>query len=126
MPHGNCLIPTCSKSSKQAARKWKIRKPTLDVLGYLHEKGFVHSHLKHSNVMAIGDQVKLSSDGISRIGEKRGLPGESSDGDPPETAWGESSAASDTWSLGMLLVMALNQQLPHWDASGEEPILAEN
>jgi TonB family protein len=110
----------------QAEEVREILKPTLDALRYLHEKGFVHGALKPANVMAIGDDLKLSSDGIRRLGEKRGLPGESSDGDPPESAWGESSAASDIWSLGMLLVMALTQRLPVWDASGEEPILAEN
>ena len=104
----------------------EMLKPTLEALTYLHAKGFVHGHLKPSNVMAIGDQLKLSSDGISRIGEKRGLPGESSDNDPPETAWGESSAANDIWSLGMLLVMVLTQRQPSWDAKGEEPILPEN
>lgn len=103
----------------------EILKPALDALGYVHEKGFVHSRLKPANVMAIGDNLKLSSDGISRIGERRGLPGESNDSDPPESAWGETSAASDIWSLGMLLVMALTQSLPGWDASGE-PILSEN
>jgi TonB family protein len=110
----------------QAEEVREILKPTLDTLGYLHEKGLVHGALKPANVMAIGDDLKLSSDGIRRVGEKRGLPGESSDGDPPESAWGESSAASDIWSLGMLLVVAFTQQLPRWDASGDEPILAEN
>ena len=110
----------------QAGEVREILKPTLDALGYLHEKGLVHGGLKPANVMAIGDQLKLSSDGISRIGEKRGLPGESGDCDPPESAWGEISAASDIWSLGMLLVMALTQRFPGWDASGEEPILADS
>jgi TonB family protein len=109
-----------------AAEVREMLKPTLDALQYLHEKGFVHGHLKPSNVMAIGDQLKLSSDGVSRIGQKRGLPGETSDNDPPESAWGESSAAGDIWSLGMLLAMVLTQRLPSWDAKGEEPILPEN
>ena len=109
-----------------AAEAREMLKPALDALQYLHEKGFVHGHLKPSNVMAIGDQLKLSSDGVSRIGQKRGLPGETNDNDPPESAWGESSAASDIWSLGMLLAMVLTQRLPSWDAKGEEPILPEN
>jgi len=117
------ILPT---RSLQAGEVREILKPTLEALAYLHEKGFVHGGLKPANVMAVGDQMKLSSDGISRIGEKRGLPGESGDCDPPESAWGELSAASDIWSLGTLLVMALTQHLPGWDASGEEPILADN
>lgn len=116
------ILPTRPLKAEEVR---EILKPALDALGYLHEKGFVHSRLKPANVMAIGDNLKLSSNGISRIGEKRGLPGESNDSDPPESAWGETSAASDIWSLGILLVMALTQSLPGWDASGE-PILAEN
>src|ERR1700737_2059584 len=41
----------------------------LDVLAYLHGKGFVHGHLKPHNIMADDrDQLKLSSDGLRRTG----------------------------------------------------------
>src|SRR5260370_10464820 len=46
----------------------EMLEPTLDALSYLHSKDFVHGHLKPENVMAVGDQLKLSSDGISAIG----------------------------------------------------------
>ena len=36
--------------------------PILDALSYLHGKGFVHGHLKPSNILVVGDQLKLSSD----------------------------------------------------------------
>lgn len=36
--------------------------PVLDVLQYLHAKGFVHGRLKPPNIMAFGDQLKVSSD----------------------------------------------------------------
>lgn len=92
--------------------------PTLDALAYLHSKGFVHGHLKPANVMAVADQLKLSSDGISRIGEPR--PGaQAGEYDAPEVARGENSAASDIWSLGMLLVMTLTQRLAVHDSNGE-------
>ena len=123
--------------------------PTLDALAYLHGKGFAHGRLKPTNVMAIGDQLKLSSDGISASGGRRGAPRERSEYDAPEMAQSENPAASDVsaptpatsfegadararearvggpdvWSLGMLLVMALTQRLPDWDASGNEPLL---
>src|ERR1035438_1129407 len=38
--------------------------PLLDALSYLHEKGFVHSRIKPSNVLAVGDQLKLSTDQV--------------------------------------------------------------
>jgi TonB family protein len=80
--------------------------------------------LKPANILATGDQLKLSSDGISRIGEQRGPAGQSSEYDAPQVARGENSAASDIWSLGMLVVMALTQRLPEQDASGE-PVVAD-
>jgi eukaryotic-like serine/threonine-protein kinase len=108
-----------------AAEVREVLRPTLDALGYLHGKGFVHGHLNPANVMASGDQVKLSSDGISSGGERRGALGQRSDYDAPEIAQGGNWAASDVWSLGMLLVMALTRRLPSWDATREEPILPE-
>src|SRR5712672_2327836 len=47
----------------------------LDVLAYLHSKEFVHGHIKPINIMAIGDQSKLSSDGLCRAGESLDHPG---------------------------------------------------
>ena len=107
-----------------AAEVREMLGPTLDALAYLHSKGFVHGHLKPANVMAIGDQLKLSSDGISRIGARRGPVGEPNEYDAPEVARGENPAASDVWSLGMLLVMVLTQRFPDRDASGE-PVVTE-
>jgi len=98
--------------------------PTLEALAYLHSKGLVHGHLTPANVLASGDQLKLSSDGISRIGARRGPVGKPSEYDGPEVARGENSAASDVWSLGMLLVVALTQRLPDQDASGE-PVVTD-
>jgi serine/threonine protein kinase len=31
----------------------------LDVLAYLHSKGFVHGHIKPANIMALDDQLKV-------------------------------------------------------------------
>jgi hypothetical protein len=43
--------------------------PVLDALFYLHEKGFVHGHLKLSNIMVVDNQVKLSGDSLEVTGE---------------------------------------------------------
>ena len=42
--------------------------PTLDVLDYLNEHGMVHGDIKPTNIMAAGDDLKLSSDGIRPAG----------------------------------------------------------
>ena len=44
--------------------------PVLEALQFVHEKGFVHGHIQPSNILAIGDQVKLSSDALQRAGRE--------------------------------------------------------
>src|SRR5581483_943184 len=43
--------------------------PVLDALTYLHGKGYVHAHLKPSNILVIGNEVKVSSDGLLVAGK---------------------------------------------------------
>ena len=99
----------------------------LDALSYLHGKGFVHGHLKPANIMAVGDRLKLSSDGLHLAGEPgRQFPAPSVY-DAPESATGTISAAADFWSLGVTLVEALTQRPPVWDRSTDgEPIVPES
>lgn len=64
--------------------------PVVAGLGYLHKNGYAHGSLKPSNVMAIGNDVKLSSDRVISGGSK------------PE----------DIRALGVLVVEALTQKRP--------------
>ncbi len=97
-------------------------RPVLDALAYVHGKGFVHGHLKPANIMAIADQVKLSSDGLCAPGESNGLRGTSYSA--PEAASGAVSPPADIWSLGVTLVEALTLHQPTWDAAKPmEPVL---
>ena len=68
--------------------------PALSALSYLQGLNLVHGAIRPSKVMAVGDTLKLSSDTIA------------SD-DAPELADGSYTAASDVWSLGILLSQAL-------------------
>ena len=88
--------------------------PVLDALAYIHSKGFVHGHIKPANILAHEDQLKISRDGLRRLGEPKGAPGRPGAYDPPEAVAGGSSPAGDVWSLGMTLVEALTQSLPVW------------
>lgn len=104
----------------------------LDVLAYLHRKGFVHGHIKPANIMASGDQLKVSSDGLRRAGESLDGPGHQTAYDPPEIARGvipvsqTMSPAGDVWSLGMTLVEALTQNLPVVRAAEQQdPLLPQ-
>jgi|SRR5208282_1753501 len=89
--------------------------PVLRALQFVHDKGFVHGHIQPSNILAIGDQVKLSTDALGVPGEKSPRAGVASAYDPPEAATGAVSTAGDVWRLGMTLVEVLTQRLPVWD-----------
>ena len=88
----------------------------VDVLSFVHAKGLVHGRIKPSNVMAVGDQLKLSSDSLQPSGKHGGLLAGAGLYDAPEAANGVMSPVSDVWSLGMTLVAALSQHFPAWDS----------
>lgn len=93
--------------------------PALGALEYLHKQGFVHAHLKPSNIMAADDCLKLSSDGVVRAGAKdEAAP---SPYDPPERLSGVVSPAGDVWSLGMTLIEVLTGRRPSGGAEVSVP-----
>jgi TonB family protein len=85
--------------------------PLLDALSYLHDRGFVHGRIKPSNVLAIGDQLKLSADQITSMSEAGPMRTRRDAYDAPETAAGIASPAGDLWSVGLTLVAALTQNI---------------
>jgi len=89
--------------------------PILRALQYVHDKGFVHGHIQPSNILALGDDVKLSSDALNGSGEGRLGAGATSAYDPPEAATGAISTAADVWQLGMTVIEVLTRRLPVWD-----------
>lgn len=97
----------------------EILGPVADALAYVHAKGFVHCRLKPANVMADDDLLKISSDGLCRIGESSGAAGKPGAYDPPEAAGGRISPAGDVWSLGMTMVESLTQRLPVWERTNQ-------
>jgi TonB family protein len=100
--------------------------PVIDALAYVHGQGFVHGHIKPANIMGVDDQLKISSDGLYRMGKSRFGLGKSSVYDAPEMAGGWISAAADVWSLGMTLVESLTQYLPVWERSEQgDPVVPE-
>ncbi|MGA7223809.1 MAG: TonB family protein [Candidatus Acidiferrales bacterium] len=93
--------------------------PLVEALGYIHGKGFVHGHIKPANIMALDENLKISSDGLCRIGDSKGSLGKPSPYDSPEAAGGRISPAGDVWSLGMTLSEALTQRLPVWERTNQ-------
>ena len=98
--------------------------PVLDTLEYLHGKELVHAHLKPSNILATGDQLKLSSDGLAQQGKSAPASRKASAYDPPEAARGEWTSAGDVWCLGATLVEVLTQRLPERQSGPKgEPVV---
>jgi len=99
--------------------------PLLDTLSYLHGKGLVHSRIRPSNILAVADQLKLSTDGVSSRGESDEKPTSLTIYDAPEVATGEIFPAIDVWSLGATLVVALTQNPPAIRAKEQDPVVPE-
>ena len=101
--------------------------PVLDALSYIHAQGFVHGRLKPSNILAVGDVLKLSSDSLVASGSPPGYRSALTVFEAPERDQGELTPASDVWSLGMTLVVAITDSLPHWDRwSGLAPVVPDS
>jgi eukaryotic-like serine/threonine-protein kinase len=103
-----------------AAETSDLLPPVLDTIGYLHSQGYVHAAIKPSNLLAVGDDLKLSTDRIVPIGESKSTQTTRSVYDAPETESGKTSPAADLWSIGVTLVAALTQQPPAQRAGQEE------
>lgn len=98
----------------------EMLRPVIEALTYLHGKALVHGHIKPSNIMAVGEQVKISSDGICAARETTNGRGKAMAYDAPEAGTRGASAAGDVWSLGVALVEVLTQKLPAWEWKGQE------
>ena len=85
--------------------------PFLETLTHLHGRGFVHGRIRPGNILAIDDQLKLSSDSLSRIGEPQPALSKPDAYTAPESS-ATGSPMGDVWSLGATLVETLTQHVP--------------
>ena len=96
-----------------AEEAWQMLGPVLDALTYLHRSGLAHGHIQPSNILVVGEHLKISSDGIVPAGQSADLNREQGRVyDAPEAAQGPATPAADIWSLGVTLVEALTQRAP--------------
>jgi hypothetical protein len=101
-----------------------LLEPLVEALDYLHGQGLVHGHVKPANIMAQGEELKLTADHLLRAGAGSGvLP--AGEYDAPELAQGVVTPAADVWSLGVTLVEVLTQRRPALGANGEPVVPAE-
>jgi TonB family protein len=100
--------------------------PVIDTLSYLHGKGFVHGHLKPSNIMVVDNRLKLSTDSLLVKGAVRDpllLPDRY---DVPLNRSETITPAVDVWALGISIVEVLTQHPPAWNrSSGQPPAIPE-
>jgi len=86
--------------------------PLLDGLAFLHSRNLVQGQLKPSNILVVGEQLKLASDTIRPAGEAATSISMVSVYDPPEGRDGSFSTAGDIWALGVTLYEALTRTTP--------------
>ena len=107
-----------------AAETREMLPSIMDALSYLHGRGLVHGALAPSNIMAVGDRLKLSVDGLQSAGEPWRRNRLIHDYDAPEIATEMMSPAMDVWSLGIVLAKALTQETPAWNWEGRgQPVV---
>jgi TonB family protein len=102
------LLPERALAPQEAA---DLLPPLLDALSYIHGKSLVHGRIQPSNILAVGDQLKLSSDQIVSLEAINANRRRRDLYDAPETAAGIISPAGDLWSVGVTLVAALTQNV---------------
>jgi TonB family protein len=113
------VLPVRALSSEETQ---EVLKYAADVLAFLHRAGFVHGALKPSNILAVGNELKLSSDGIRKPGD-RGNKDVSSRYDAPEVPSTGNTQAADMWSLGMVSLAVLTQNEPKNRNAGQPSIV---
>jgi len=117
------ILPQRPLDSNEVA---EMLPPVLDGLAYLHDQGFVHGRIKPSNLLAVGDQLKLTTDQVDSAAAPMSSRRRIDVFDAPETAAGIALPASDVWSLGAMLVAAFTQNVSlAEDGSQREPGLPQ-
>src|ERR1700682_4627292 len=108
------VLPNRTFTAKETC---ELLAPLLDALSHIDSQGLAHSHIKPSNIMAVGNQLKLSSDTVLPLGEPRPANRPADAYDAPEAGTALVTASNDVWSLGATLVEILTQRTP---ASSQE------
>jgi TonB family protein len=101
------ILPT--RALNPSETEYMLRS-VLEVLAYLHGQGLAHGRLRPGNIMAVNEELKVSSDSICRPGERRLGQAQPTVYDPPEITTSGLSPAGDVWSLGITLVEVLTQR----------------
>jgi TonB family protein len=100
--------------------------PVIESLSFLHSKHLVHGRLKPSNICAVKNQLKLTTDSVHPAAQPF-TPYSLTAYDAPESESGRLSPAADMWSLGMTLVAAFDQRPLTWSRSNTvDPVVPKS
>jgi TonB family protein len=99
--------------------------PVIETLAFLHQQGWVHTRVHPGNILAMGDQIKLSSDPITPTDEMPEMAAKAEGFTAPETGSVAATAAQDVWSLGASIVAAMTQKPPAFREDGGLELGAE-
>jgi TonB family protein len=113
------IIPLRPLSGAEAT---EMLSPTVEALASLLRDGFVHGRIQPSNIMAMDNQLKVSTDGLCHLGQ-RTIARAATSYDAPEFAKNGPSPASDVWSLGATLLAVLTQREPKLNAGKSGPVV---
>ncbi|MBV9301033.1 MAG: protein kinase [Acidobacteriaceae bacterium] len=79
-------------------------------LEQLHAAGFVHGHLAPAQILAVGNAIKLSTEGVRRAESAPDIEVSEAKYRAPESAGANITAEADVWCLGATLFRALTQK----------------
>ena len=90
----------------------ELLQPSLEALAFLHARNLLQGQLKPTNILVVGDQLKLASDTIRRVSDPPMSNHAPTVYDAPEERQGSSSTAADVWALGVTLFEAVTRHQP--------------
>lgn len=113
------ILPLRALAPEEAS---EMLQPAAEALDYLHRSNLAHGRIRPSNIMAVDNVLKISADGVARIGERRVRRVPTAYDAPEVTITGLSSAA-DIWALGVTLLAVLTQNEPELTNGDPAPVV---
>jgi hypothetical protein len=109
-PADESLSSALAERRLEPAEATEILTSTRSGLHYLHSHGFIHSCLSPEQIFAVGDAIKLSTEGLRKPGPVQRLMASNPKYVAPESDEANTSRAADVWCLGATLLEALTRQ----------------
>jgi serine/threonine protein kinase len=91
----------------------EVLKRVVAGLDYLHSSGYVHGAVSPSQIFAVGDRIKLSTESLRRADSVDALLPVQAKYLAPESRSRNNTPAADIWCLGATLAEALTQKAPN-------------